>query len=355
MDESMDELIREILGAPPPAPRATTAARNRLTSAIAAAAPARRSRRWVLAAAGAAAAATAVALLPTKPGTAPPAPPQPLSARDVLLAAAHQAATATETGRYWHVQKIGVTGPLRVGTAPDQYDIVDRTVDEQWIARDPAEASWAGRRELGSRPRTDADREAWRRAGSPAQWVLPGDTAAGSTRRSTTAGRAELLPLDPSSYLLDLGGFDRAQVAALPTDPDLLRELFTRRISTSREAPGPDGLSSRLLGAMTQLLVDVPAPPAVRAAAFTVLAGIPGMRSTGEVRDAEGRAGIGVELARTFSEGTETRRLVVDPATHLLLATDYSAMSGARSIKENHQVILAAAWTDAKPAAPTIS
>ncbi|MEU8076648.1 CU044_5270 family protein [Catellatospora citrea] len=360
----MDDLnlIREVLNAPPPSARATVQARNRLTAAMAAPQPARR-RPWrhVLAAVGTLAGLAALALVVIPPGGRPDPGPQPpdTSARGLLLAAARQAAGAdTETGRYWHVRKVVHSGPFSVGKAPGQYLIIDRDLSEQWIARDPGEPSWTGSRRLGSRPRGEADEKAWRRAGSPTRWNLPGD--GGSVHRSTAPDKGRLDRLNQVPYLIDLGGFDRAEVQALPTDPDRLRDLFTARIAAGRDgfAPGTGGSDSRLFGAMCQLLIDVPAPPAVRAAAFTVLAGITGMHSIGEVADGLGRTGIGIELAEHTAEVYEVRRLVVDPVTHLLLASSYSATlaggDGNRPLKEQHQVILQAGWTDAKPAIPAL-
>jgi hypothetical protein len=352
------QLIRETLNAPPPSARATIQARNRLTAAIEAPRPAYRSRRWVLGGAGALAGMAVVALVVTllggQPDNGPRAPE--LSARDILLAAANQAASAVETGRYWHVQTVAVSGPFTVGKAPDQYSIVDRAVSERWIARDPAQPGWVGYRDLGYRPRSEADREAWRRAGSPAQWNVAGAS------RSAAPGKSDLLRVDTSDALYGGGGFDRAQVEGLPTDPEKLRDLFVAQIAADPRggsAPGTDGSNSRLVGLMCQLLVDVPTSSAVRAAAFTVLAGIAGIRSTGEVTDGEGRTGIGIELTRTFPEISEFRQLIIDPATHLILASDYSShrtgVDGKHPIKEQHQVILKAEWTDEQPKAPTIS
>ena len=368
----MDDLrmIRETLTAEPPSARATVQARNRLTAAIATPRPARGrwSRRLALGGAATLAGAVALALLVGSPAhrtTPTPTPtarnPVDLSARGILLAAATQAASEGETGRYWHVQTVGVFGPYQVGTAPHRYDIVDRTVEERWIARDPAQASWNGRRDLGFSPRDDADRQAWREAGSPKYWDQAADTTTGTIRRSMTPGKGELIRLDSSTYLEDLGGFDRDQVDRLPSDPAKLRALFVARIA-AREGgfpAGSDGSYSVLYGAMCQLLLDVPAPPAVRAAAFTVLAGIPGMRSTGTTKDDEGRTGIGIELAHTYTGLKDTRQLIVDPTTHLILASNYVAyLTGkgkTRPIKEGHAVILKAEWTDEQPKAPTIS
>jgi hypothetical protein len=361
------ELIRETLNAPPPSARATIQARNRLTAAIEAPQSVYRSRRWVLSGAGALAGTAAVAVVVTalggQPGRGLRTPE--LSARDVLLAAAHQAASVVETGRYWHVQTVVVSGPFTVGKATDQYSIVDRVVNERWIARDPAQPSWLGHRDLGSRPRSEADREAWRRAGSPTQWNVAGDTPAGAVRRSAVPGKGDLLRVDASAGLYDAVGLGRSQVERLPADPEKLRDLFVARIADQNEfAPGTSGSNSFLVTAMSKLLVYVPAPSAVRVAAFTVLAGIAGMRSIGEVTDDEGRTGIGIELARTSPEVSDTSQLIVDPATHLILASNYSAQTGTgsthsvkeqRMIKEQHTVILKAEWTDEQPKVPTIS
>jgi hypothetical protein len=48
---------------------------------------------------------------------------------------------------------------------------------------------------------------------------------------------------------------------------------------------------------------------------------------------------------------------IVDPATHLILASNYSAIltegDSTRPIKEQRLVILEAQWTDERPKAPT--
>src|SRR5215216_1664727 len=304
----MDDLqiIRDVLAAPPPSARATVQARHQLATAIAApqSVPSRhprlRSLRWSLGGAAAfAGIATAVLAATTiTPGQPPHATPgitvqspTELSAHDILLAAANRAARA-ESGRYWHVQRVTVTGPVKVGSPPNEYDLVGRWVTDNWIAREPNGTSWIGRRELGFRPRSAADQQAWRQAGSPKQWDILTDSVAGLRRLTMEPGQAELIPDNAATtYLLDLGGFNLAQVQQLPTDPAQLRALFVARIAAEADGFGANtwGSNIRLFGSMSQLLLDVPAPPKVRAAAFTVLAEIPGMRSTGEVKDPDGR------------------------------------------------------------------
>jgi hypothetical protein len=368
----MDDLrlIRETLEGPPPSAQATFQARSQLTTAIARwqSTPQRRVRglRWSLSGAAVLAGIATVVAVGGIPGQQEPTPPaarQPavLSAQDLLLAAAEGASTAS-TGTYWRVQRVGRAGPYQVGAESNRYDVLGRSVTENWIARKPGEASWVGYRDLGFRPRGESDRQAWRKAGSPKYWDVEADTTEGSRRLTTAPGRADLRRDDAAAnYLQDLGGFDFAEVQQLPTDPATLRALIVKRIAADPEGflPGTWGSNARLFGTLNQLLLDVPAPPRLRAAAFRVLADIPGVRGTGEVKDAEGRTGVGVELTRTSGGVAESHRLILDRTTHVIMARDYVARwtdkpKEARPVKEQHVVILRAEWTDRKPEPPTV-
>jgi hypothetical protein len=294
-----------------------------------------------------------VALVPGRAdrATAPPPAAARLSPHDILLAAANQAA-ATESSRYWHTRLVELVGPVRVGIAPHQYYLLRREVNEVWVARAPADRSWNGYRQLGYRPRADADERAWQAAGSPRQWVVPTD----SERLVDAPGQPRLQPIDASTdYLRDEGGFNLTEVQQLPTDPTALRQLFGERIARDGLPSGSDGFNMRLFGSMTELLITVPAPARVRAAAFTVLSGIPGIRSAGTVKDSQGRAGLGIEMVRTSNDGlSEYRRLIVDPATHLILADDYVAQLGTQPAKERHVTVVKSEWTDQLPTPPAI-
>lgn len=382
----MDEMtvIRDVLDAPPPAASITFRARNRLTDAIEASRdatdPMTRSstgrtsttghrRRWwgsvpSLVGGVALAGVLAVVLIVTQVtgggGPAPeadaPAPAQ-LSAHDLLLAAAGRAESApATTGRYWHVRTVGVTGPYPVGTEPNRYDLVGRTVVENWTARDPAGKSWEGHRELGYRPRSEADQRAWAAAGSPDHWDIAVDTTEGVRRLSTTPGEPRLAQNDdPVRYL---GGFDVAGLAALPGNPAQLRTLLVERIAADPGyAAGTPESDVVLFGQLSQLLLDAPAPPQVRAAAFTVLADVPHVRSIGEARDAEGRPGVGIQLDRTAGTVTQRHTIVIDPTTFLVLGHEYVATAEGkadRPIKQGKSVVLTAEWTDREPTPPAI-
>jgi hypothetical protein len=278
----------------------------------------------------------------------------PVTARDILLAAATRAEQApAETGKYWHVKTLSVFGPQPVGTGPDEYLLLRRSITESWDAREPGQASWTGERTLGVRPRSEADQKAWKAAGSPTEWTLDSDGGRDIVL-STEPGRGELRKdTEPPRYLEDIGQFSLAQVRQLPADRQALREWVTSRIKREMGyAPGSADGDQLLFGFLSRLLLDTPAPPAVRASAFRILADLPGARGLGEVRDESGRSGQGIE----FTGGGGVRRLIIDDDTHLLLAVKTSASpDGAKvPIKENSTLVLAAEWSDAAPAVPSV-
>jgi len=361
----MDDLraVRELLEAPGPTVRSTVQARNRLTAAIRPSRPARRpSHRWqsqqrsIVSAAALAGVVLAVGVLVPGPAqhsetTTTPAPAA-LSPQNILRAAASRA--EEESGRYWHVQLVGLVGPYTVGTAPHQYKLLGRNQVESWIARDPHDVSWEGNRQLGFRPLAQADQQAWRAAGAPRHWGPTSESDSNTPRLTMTPSKPELEPIDTkTTYLHDFGGTNLTQLQQLPTDPARLRELFLERLANERPAPNSSELDALLFESMTQLLLDVPAPPKVRAAAFAVLAEIPGIHATGEVRDGQGRSGLGVELTRTRGGMVEYHRLVFDARRHLILARDDTFRYGERTVKEQHLVVLISEWTDQKPRALT--
>jgi hypothetical protein len=283
-----------------------------------------------------------------------------LSAHDILLAAASRAERApATTGRFWHVRTMGVVGPDRVGTAPNQYDLVSRYLSETWMARNPADRNWEGDLLLGYHPRSAADQRAWRAAGSPDHWDIATDSVSGTRRLTAAPSAPHFAPYDQTvPFLDDLGGFDVAGLNALPRDPAQLRALLAARIAShlGQRAGSPEG-NLILFIRLSDLLLQTPAPPKVRAAAFTAIAAIPGVRSTGTVTDADGRSGLGIELNRTTGGVKELNKIVIDPSTYLVLGQDYVASlagrSGGRPLKEGNSVVVTAEWTDRTPTAPT--
>jgi hypothetical protein len=69
-------------------------------------------------------------------------------------------------------------------------------------------------------------------------------------------------------------------------------------------------------------LITMPVKPAVRAAAYRVMAEMPGVRGLGRVTDPLGREGVGFTFPGTPQTplGSVEQRLVVDPSTGAMLS-----------------------------------
>lgn len=278
----------------------------------------------------------------------------PVAARDILLAAATRAERApAESGKYWHVKTLDVYGPRRLGTGSAGYWMLMRSVTETWDASDSREASWRGRRELGVLPYKSADEQAWRAAGAPTEWTL-GTDSPHKVVVSAHPGEGTLVrDTNPPRYLEDLGQLGLEQVRALPDEEGALRAWVTRGVETKMDAPAGSTLGNFLLsGFLSRMLLDTPAPPKVRAAAFRILADVPGVRSLGTVQDESGRSGQGVE----FRFESNTVRLIVDPSTQRLLGSKESSTveGGKHPGKQRSTVVLTAQWSDAAPQVPTV-
>ena len=326
--------------------------------------------RWSLMGTGLLGAAAAVALVapaivsaPTdgRPGAgalpatteSTPGAATTVTARDILLAAATKAEQApAETGKYWHVKTLNVFGPYRVGTESDTYWVLRQSVEESWDASDAKDASWTGRRDIGARPRAEADENAWRAAGSPTKWTLDSDGAKVVLSTQPSAGELSKDTESPR-YLEDIGQLSLEQVRHLPEDQKALRDWVTSQIHKQMGyAPGSADGDQLLFGFLSRMLLDTPAEPKVRAAAFRILADIPAVKSLGTVKDDSGRSGQGVE----FSNGVKTERLVIDAATHLLLADEISSRPRGMEMpaKESSTLVLTAEWSDAAPQVPSL-
>jgi hypothetical protein len=111
-------------------------------------------------------------------------------------------------------------------------------------------------------------------------------------------------------------GLTWAQLYALPTDPAKLGAVLSDKVKGYGPDPNPTGGVSALQEEFVEigdLLRESPASPALRKALYEVAAAIPGVRLVGNLKDALGRTGVGVER-----NGEET--LLIAPATGQLLA-----------------------------------
>jgi hypothetical protein len=124
-----------------------------------------------------------------------------------------------------------------------------------------------------------------------------------------------VMPLGPGVFPDGHSGVTWDQLYAMPTDPAALGALLANNVKDFGPDPNPTGGVSSVQEeyvSIGDLLRESPASPALRKALYDVAAGIPGVRLVGNMKDARGRTGVGVE------RNGET--LLIDPATGQLLA-----------------------------------
>ncbi|GAA1290612.1 hypothetical protein Psi02_34470 [Planotetraspora silvatica] len=328
-------------------------------------APARKTntRRLVLAAGlvpTAAAAAAVTVMIAQNPATPAPRPTvsqrpastdKPATAQQFLLVAAEQvAAGEATTGRYWTVTtEHGET--RQVGPKAGPYDIVLKMTAERWTASSPKDKSWEFYQSLGAAPATTADKEAWERDGSPAQWTEPAPkgmkpvviAAAGGPRRLRTPGG-----MGPRDYLLGGQPISPAALSALPDDPAALKAYLVNR---HKDTGGLEGRNDYLFNSADALVLELPVTPGVRAAAYKLIAGLKGITTLDTVTDQHGRKGVAVAYTRRGDAGTRSQtRLIIDPRTGHALAEE-SWYLGARDKLMSYSLLVSAAWSDDAPPA----
>ncbi|WP_018680516.1 CU044_5270 family protein [Actinokineospora enzanensis] len=318
MTDETDELVRSTLAVPEPDQEVIDRSGHRLRNRITNGPPTARVRvGWRIAGAGVAAgAAAAVVVIAVVPAQSPPSGPPaasgsgstslpatgrlmpttvpvtgqetPVSGPAVLLAAATAAARAPATsGRYWHVRVSSVVDP--------PYDV--------WV---------------------DKDGLTWFRDVKTEGRVMVG-------------GRSRV-------FRLGLVTLDYDRLRALPTEPAALRAVLVDALADSdaRTGAGPLTDADRADGlylALSSLLSTVPAEPGTRAAAFRLLAELPGVRTLGPVP-----GGQGLLLPGDY-------RLVVDPATGRVHGTSFIVTfdGAATSAGEGDTFSVTCEWVDALP------
>ncbi|KLN33417.1 hypothetical protein FB00_17665 [Cellulosimicrobium funkei] len=108
---------------------------------------------------------------------------------------------------------------------------------------------------------------------------------------------------------------------ALPTEPAQLEQLLRASVEPDR---GAGSAEDKVFDMARSLLVDSPAPPALRDALWTIMTGLPTSTPLGEVTDSLGRTGEGVQR----SLQGQTDRLVYDPVEHRVLESSHELDPG---------------------------
>jgi hypothetical protein len=375
----------------PPSVETVNDARRRLTRQISAKPASRwRVRLLLPVAAGALAVSTATAIVvdtdvprPNAPAGAdssrgPARQPDNRSAHELLLVAAEQTLRQPDagSGKYW-LSTWREGNLIQVGQPGARYAIMGHYANSQWYSAKGSvrvfETRWTG-----AEPASDADKAAWEKAGSPRSWPMdqgsgcPPDpdrnytvdpAKSSKVSRSDddfTSGRAvsrvPRAPDEPSEFDVLSERLTADQVRALPSDPAALRQWLIGIINKQNLPRSTDvELGESLFVGVQNLLFFNPITPKVRAAAYRVLAGTPGIMSLGAVRDGEGRTGVAVAITtndtdderRANSDGPETVSIVFNPDTGATLSFE----TRARGALVHYQAMMEMRWTDDEPPA----
>jgi hypothetical protein len=275
------------------------------------------------------------------------------SARGLLLAAAQGAeGESPATGRYWHLTIRG-DELIQVGKPGHAtYQVYAPTLSEIWMSTDGHGPSWEKSQDLGAKPATKADWDAWREEGAPTTFRGK-DTG---DEISSKPGRSHIDRIKPDSYE-DLFGqrLTPQDVRALPTDPGRLKMALTRLIRRESSHVSDE----QLFTWSSTVLLYSPASPKVRAATYRMLADLPGVKMLGPVTDQAGRTGTTVTIDAGIDSQASTfgTRLIIDPSTGRALATEMVMTGkggGAPGTADLEQVavsnvILHAGWTSKAP------
>ncbi len=391
----MDELEQLARARPvgPPSPHTIARSRAALIQ-LAGGRPARnrrvmhlRARIAVPAAATVLAVATGVAVTMLVSGTgapnaAPSASSMPTAARawdsanapQLLLVAAEQAQQegAPGTGTYW-VSTVEHGSLLPVGADNNRYVLRARRTEITWKPLLPGKDVVFVSRWAGAEPLSDRDKAAWRAAGSPTSWPIdpppgcPPDPGNVYTAEPGGPERVVRRPPDAQLFMVAWESLTAEQVRALPSDPDALRTWLLGVIDKQNlPRANPVQAGESLFDAVVSMMLNLPITPAVRSAAFRVLAGVPGIKSHGAVTDAKGRSGVAVsvenndtiEERRADPGGPREVTLILDPNTGAVLGrqvralrpADYMSWVPAGAI-QSYDLVEHHRWTNDEPPA----
>ncbi|HUR02389.1 MAG TPA: hypothetical protein VM347_07615 [Nonomuraea sp.] len=355
------QAVRELLPAPPLSPEVERAGRERLAGAFAQE-RVRRGRRaagWstlVLGLAGAAAVALLTGVTPVivtpgqPPATVTPGRPAashgavaPVNANRILLAAATSVAATSDSGAWWGSKLVNGS----VFYDPGHHYLLRQTKSvECWIPADPEARTWYRETYLGAVPESSQAEAAWRAAGAPTSWtyeknppgMITNDGPRGVVRAAQ--GKPWTFSSEDWDFRIVLAGKPLTRTNEVPETPEGLRALFS----------GVD--DQDLVDNIVRLLVYAPVTSGTRAAAYRLLASMPGVSAVGQETDTFGRTGQALEYQSAelpwipYAGGTRTR-LVIDPATGMPLSIETRATEDGHLLE--FTAIQESVWTDDNP------
>ncbi|MET9251783.1 hypothetical protein [Nonomuraea sp. NPDC003709] len=272
----------------------------------------------------------AVVLLVPSPGREQVAstPGQLLDAAAGKLAAQPQG-----SGRYWWLEIEEVVRSK--GT--EGFLVEERGKDVLVLGRDHDGYTWY--EPVSAKPYGAEAAAAWRRAGSPK--LCPARECDPKLRFYPVRTLERSLSLAPGwQPTLE-------QLLALPREATALRTELLRHVPLGYDQSPDDWVRA----AGIRLVKDVPATPGTRAAAYRMLAALPGARVVDDVRDAAGRRGVTLQLRVNDAVRVQ---LVIDPSSGELWAVQQVApLPGLpRGVAGVASTVVRTGWSDARPVLP---
>lgn len=240
------------------------------------------------------------------------------------------------TGTYWHTTRIAGKIYAIGKSASDHYKVEGRMRYDQWTDR--GGKSCFTNQDLPARPWTADDKRKWQQAGAPMKVSFPTEEGTRTLFLETTKRKQTCRRSSDQRFF----GMTPEQVAALPTQPEQLENALLN-LDGNWEAYAPtatkqpiralrgDKRVRALSDVAGTLLAGAPAPPEVRAAAFRMLATLPGVKVEGETTDPLGRPGVVISLPVETTTplglytapkqlGTYRRQWIINPGNGTLLA-----------------------------------
>lgn len=283
--------------------------------------------------------------------------------RVALLNVASAIEHETGSGDYW--QQNTTSGNIGVVQGTQPYAVLDTGKATWLIGVKPGEQStWTGQQDETREPRTATDRARWQAAGSPTS--VPVDygfrkldgTRVPALTITIGSGHPTTSHTNINDTIAAVGPHNvtYADLTKLPSDTAGLAKLFDRYYAQDGGSENAGDHTEWLWGQASGL-IQLPVSGDVRAAAYRIIADLPGIQSLGTVTDALGRTGVGVALpaAPQGDLGTARRELIVDPRTNTLLADETvlvtpSALATAAGLTAGTELIYQATteigWTN---------
>ena len=316
------------------------------------------------------------------PGAGPVPGGTPASAKEILLAAAGSAAKE-KAGRYWRVEEVDGQA-YRIGEGANAYTVLGYSSQKvTWRARSASDDDVFYSRDVGARPLTPADREAWRRAGSPKtmrawsndRWVtlstVPGKTTgveSGEWKEKRTTAVEKRRDADQRDRFCSTltkdgtkvrkgeclnAGQEPGEDVDLLSDPSVVAPLLAPEGAEAGENRAASGM---VMG--FAFLTRRPATPEVRAAVFRHLAGLPGVRTVGSVTDSRGRTALALAADAPARDGGAVfeYQLLLQPKTYRILGARRVVKKPGGSAKDlrpgevhSQQLIISIGWSNETP------